>query len=82
MKTSRKLLSALVVAAATILSSCTKTVYIEPQPLPLPTLPTYPKIKEVELMCLSVDTYEKLVEGKFLREKAISECRAVIESTH
>ena len=69
-------------AGAIISSSCTKHIYIDPQPLPLPPVPTYPRISSDELQCLADDTYVKLVERSELQNKALSECRAVIESTH
>lgn len=71
------LLLTLLVAAA----GCTETIYIT-RPLPLPERPVLPRIYEVELICVSDDTYKAWVERERLRREYAERLEAIICSTH
>lgn len=79
-----KLLSALALAAAIILSSgCAKEriVYVQ-DPLPIPDWPELPRIKADSMQCLSDDAYEALVKRDALQASHIRLLEAIIMTTH
>lgn len=80
---SRKLLTALVLGAAIISSSCTTTepVFVQ-EPLTLPDRPTLPRIPADELACLADDAYEALVERDAIQASHIERLEAIILTTH
>lgn len=70
----------LLLAAA--LSGCTPPVRQVSQPLPLPERPLLPRVYEAELMCLSDETYRRVVERERLRREYAEILETIIRATH
>lgn len=79
-----RLLSALALAAAIILSSgCAKERIVYAQdPLPIPDRPELPRIKADSIQCLSDDAYESLVKRDALQASHIRLLEVIIMTTH
>lgn len=70
----------LIVYCAFFLSGCTDIQYV-PVHLSRPERPTLPKIDAIELECLSKDTYQKLIEQKWIKAEYTQKLEAIIDST-
>lgn len=51
------------------------------QPLPLPERPLLPRVYEAELMCLSDETYRRVVERERLRREYAEILETIIRAT-
>lgn len=67
---------------AAALSGCTPPVRQVGQPLPLPERPLLPRVYEAELMCLSEETYRRVVERERLRREYAEILEIIIRATH
>lgn len=70
----------LIVYCVFFLTACADVQYV-PVHLTRPERPQLPKIDAIELQCLSKDTYQKLLEQKWIKAEYTQKLEAIIDST-
>ncbi len=75
------MLRSLLITFLILTSSCTELVAVKPVPLPLPIIDLLPRVKDVELSCLSTDTRIKMQVRETVFRGHINTLEAVIKST-
>jgi hypothetical protein len=69
-----------ILVLAMVLTGCAARTEILIPALPLPDPPTLPTIPADEMLCLSDEAYEALVERDALRREYANRLRAIIEA--
>ena len=65
-----------------ILTSCTRAVFVKPDPLPLPPIPQFTHIGIEEFSCLTDETYKKFRLRDTEMLNYIDLLRSEIQATH